>query len=131
MSIREARREIVGLKETILSRFPGTVLREGPGFDGGPKDIFLYAYTDEDKRDAIREMSSPRVLKILLKTGILVHVIPLRPGTMTWLWDHRKKRRTRRPTRARAESRAAYKVGKSKQRKSVRKNQNKEKVNDD
>ena len=132
MSLREARREIAELKENILACYPNTTLKEGPGFEGGPKDIYLYAYTDEDARDAIREMSSHRTLDILLKTGIYLHVIPLRPGTMTWLWDNGKKRKARRPARALAEARATYKVGKAaKRRKGVRPSQKKEEVNGD
>jgi hypothetical protein len=95
-------------------------IRRGPGFEGGPEDVYLYPYAPEEAMDDIIEMSSSRVLKILLKTGILVHVIPLRPGTMTWLWDDGKKRKARRPARALAETRANYKVGRSKQRKTAR-----------
>ncbi len=123
MSLREARREIAELKERILARYPAIVLKEGPGFEGGPKDIYLYAYADEDKRDAIREMSSPRVLDILLKTGIYVHVIPLNPGTMAWLWDNGKKKTRRaapRPgARVVAERRATYKAAKRTARRKV------------
>ena len=122
MSLREARPGIAQLKRKILERYPDTVLREGPGFEGGPRDVYLYAYANEDMVDTILEISSPRVSDILLKTGVLVHVIPLRPGTMKWLWDNGKKGKARRasrraPTaraspRVLAERRAAYKTGK-------------------
>ncbi len=110
MGLREAQPAIAELKRQIQKRYPGIEIKRGPGFEGGPEDIYLYPYAPEKDMDDIIEMSSPRVLKILLKTGILVHVIPLRPGTMTWLWDNAKKRKTRRPARALAESRATYKV---------------------
>lgn len=123
MSRREARREMAELKKIILARYPDAVLREGPGFEGGPNDIFLYAYADEVQRDSIREMASPRILDILLKTDVLVHLIPLRPGTMQWLWGNGKKSKARRlsrdVSRVLAEPRAKYKVGKSAARRKV------------
>jgi len=76
--------------------------------------------------DDIIEMSSPRVVDILLKTGFYIHVIPLLPGTMTWLWNDSKASKKRRSPRALAprrvsrsgsrvlaESRATYTAGKS------------------
>gem|GEM_PF-3625545 len=126
MNRREARQGMTELKKEIRTRFPDMVLKEGPGFEGGPRDIYLYAYAEDEKTDAILEMASPRVSDILLKTGVLVHVITLRPGTMTWLWDNGKKAKKRRSTRAvaphraarsnarvLAESRATYKTGKA------------------
>jgi len=80
MSLREARREIAELKENILACYPNTMLKEGPGFEGGPKDIYLYAYTDEDARDAIREMSSHRTLDILLKPASTFTLFPSAPA---------------------------------------------------
>lgn len=126
MGLRDARPRIKELKHAILERFPDVELHEGWGFEGGPKDVYVYAYATEDKMDDIIEMSSPRVLEILLKTGIYVNVIPLFPGTMTWLWNDGKTIKKRRSPRALAprrvsrtgsrvlaEPRARYKVGKS------------------
>ena len=109
MGLREARPAIIELKKRIQARYPETEIKKGPGFDGGPKDVYLYAYAAEDAMDGIIEMSSPRILDILLKTGIFVHVIPIRPGTMQWLWGAPKKSKPRRAPRApanRAASRA-------------------------
>jgi hypothetical protein len=135
MGLRNARPKIKELKNAIQSRFPDVELHEGWGFEGGPKDVYVYAYATEDKMDDIIEMSSPRILNILLKTDIFVHVIPLFPGTMTWLWNDGKKGKKRVSTRALAprrvarsgshvlaEPRATYKVEKSAaRRKAVRK----------
>ena len=116
MGLRDARPKIVALKDSILKRFPEIELHEGWGFDGSPQDVYLYAYAAEDKMDGIIEMSSPRILDILLETNIFVHVIPLNPGTMSWLFDDGKKRPRRvarsaasgPQVRAVAESRSKY-----------------------
>jgi hypothetical protein len=113
MGRREARRAITELKRKVQALYPDTEIKEGPGFEGGPQDIYLYAFTTDDAMDKIIEMASPRILDILLKTDVLVHLIPLRPGTMQWLWGNGNKRQSRRSSHALAESRASYKVGKS------------------
>lgn len=118
MSIREACRGMAELKKAIQARYPETILREGPGFEGGPKDVYLYAFTDEDKMDNIIEMSSPRIIDILLQTDVYVHVIPLLPGTMTWLWDNGAQRKPRRAAarkpRVLAQARTQYKTRRKK-----------------
>ena len=116
MSVRDARHEIGELKKTIQVRFPETILRVGPRPYGDANDVFLYAYTPETQMDDIVQMVNARVTDILLKTGVYLHVIPLRPGSMAWLWDNDKKRKARRTAvpkpRVLAESRAAYKTRK-------------------
>ncbi len=126
MRLRDARPKIKELKNAIQRRFPDVELHEGWGFEGGPKDIYVYAYATEDKMDDIIEMSSPRIIDILLKTGFYIHVIPLLPGTMQWILNDSKTIKKRRSPRALAprrvsrtgsrvlaEPRARYKVGKS------------------
>ncbi len=126
MRLRDARPKIKELKNAILKRFPDVELHEGWGFEGGAKDVYVYAYATEDKMDDIIEMSSPRIIDILLKTGFYIHVIPLLPGTMQWILNDGKKSKARRSTRALAprrvarsgtrvlaESRATYTAGKS------------------
>lgn len=116
MGLRDARPKIKELKNAILKRFPDVELHEGWGFEGGAKDVYVYAYATEDKMDGIIEMSSSGILDILLRTGVYVHVIPLHPGTMTWLWSDGKKKARRATLRSGArvvaEPRAKYKTRK-------------------